>query len=796
MSIINAIPLLAAAGGDYQISRSVRLRSSASAYFNRTPGTASNQKTFTFSGWIKRGALSGDNTFFCARQLSTSTPYFYLSFDNSTNILSLNANTCTLYTTAVYRDPSAWYHVVYAVDTTQATSSDRIKLYVNGVQVTTFGTASYPSLNADTGVNSAILHQIGAVTNGAGSRSQYFDGYLTEINFIDGQALTPSSFGETDTITGVWKPKRYIGTYGTNGFYLNFSDNSAATAAAIGKDNSGNANNWTPNNISVTAGVTYDSMIDVPTLYADRGNYWTLNPLFAASYSAAVLSNANLTAALTATSQINAIASSPLPTSGKWYWETTVVASNNGVSIGVNSAPAQQTIAGATTGYGYYNATGNKYLATVSSAYGTAWYGVSRTDVIGTAYDADTGQLSFYLNGVSQGVAATLTTGVSYYPEGSHESGTGSHTQHWNFGQRPFAYTPPTGFKALNTQNLPAPTILKGNQYFDATTWTGNGGTQSIANSGSMRPDLVWLKSRGATFTSNNNNIFDSVRGANKAIFSDLTNAEVTYTDRLNSFDTGGFTVAAGYNTNSGAFVGWQWKANGSAVSNTSGTITSQVSAGTSQGFSVVTYTGNGVNATVGHGLGVAPKMVIIKSRTVASGWTTYFHTLGAGNFLSLDSTAVSTASIYPFNNTAPTSSVFSIGVTGNGTNNTGATYVAYCFSEVDGFSKFGSYAGNNSTDGPFLFCGFRPRFIMLKSTSAVTGSWVMIDTARDSYNASGLRVDSNANSAETDTRPSIDVLSNGFKIRKTADDNWNNASANYIFAAFAEHPFKNSLAR
>jgi hypothetical protein len=372
-----------------------------------------------------------------------------------------------------------------------------------------------------------------------------------------------------------------------------------------------------------------------------------------------------------------------------------------------------------------------------------------------------------------------------------------------NFGQRPFAYTPPTGFKALNTQNLPEPTILKGNQFFDATLYSGNNSTQTIVNSGAMQPDLVWIKSRNIAGA--NHVLADSARGVNRFLLSNLTDAELNIANTLTAFNSNGFSLGNttyDFNITGNNYVAWQWKANGSAVSNTSGSITSQVSAGTSQGFSVVTYTGNGVNATVGHGLGVAPKMVIIKSRTATSGWTTYLHTLGAGNFVSLNSTAGSTASAFPFNNTAPTSSVFSIGVTGNGTNNTGATYVAYCFSEVAGFSRFGSYTGNGAgaganNDGPFCYTGFRPRFVLIKRTDT-TGVWWLLDTVRNTFNSANSILTANSSGAEgTGTAGSdyIDIVANGFRIISDAPD-FNTSGGTYFFAAFAESPFKYSLAR
>ena len=246
----------------YQISRSVRLRSSATAYFNRTQGTPTNGYIWTWSGWVKRGSLGSSQMLFSGG----ASAYAGIQV-LGTDVLEIfrwsgSAYTFQINTTQVFRDPSAWYHIVVAVDGTQATAANRVKLYVNGVQVTSFTTANYPAQNTQYEINQNATAAY--ISRAPSPATQYFDGYLTETNFVDGQALTSSSFGEYDTITGVWKPKKYTGTYGTNGFYLNFSDNSASTAATIGKDYSGNGNNWTPNNISVTAGVTYDSMIDVP----------------------------------------------------------------------------------------------------------------------------------------------------------------------------------------------------------------------------------------------------------------------------------------------------------------------------------------------------------------------------------------------------------------------------------------------------------------------------------------------------------------------------------------------------
>jgi hypothetical protein len=772
-------------GEGYQISRSVRLRSSASAYLNRTSGTPTSGSIFTHSFWVKRGALGAGSTLIAGQRptnfdriyIQSNDQLLYQWNDGTTNLANVE-------TTQVFRDPSAWYHIVVATDTTQATASNRVKIYVNGVQVTALTSTTYPSQNSTSYFNTnAVTLNIGRSTNG----TLYLDGYLTEINFIDGQALTPSSFGETNPVNGVWQPKKYTGTYGTNGFYLNFSDNSAATAAAIGKDYSGNGNNWTPNNISVTAGVTYDSMLDVPTQWADggngRGNYATLNPLSTYGTNAA-LANGSLTSTASSTANDRGWPSTiAAPGSGKWYAEFTFAATDAGNNGGCGimlengtGAPGESatTVSWRDAGTLRQNASG--------TSYGSA---LSANDVVMLAYDAGAGKVWFGKNGTwfASGNPATDTspsaTGITTTGRfASYHYGVAA-TIHANFGQRPFAYTPPTGFKALNTLNLPQPTILKGNQYFDATLWTGTGSTQSITNSGSMQPDLVWIKQRSAV---RDHRLTDSVRGVNKQLFSNTTGAETSNTDELTAFNSNGFTLStsAGVNASAGTYVGWQWKE------------------GATQGFDIVTYTGNATARTIAHSLGVAPKMMIVKNRTSgAQAWHCYHETMGNSAVIFLNTTAAkSTGFADWWNNTSPTSSVFSVG-TGGGTNGNGDSMVAYLFSEVAGFSKFGSYTGNGSADGPFVFCGFRPRYVLFKRTDSATGGeWAIYDSSRNTYNACNTELyPANSSGDETAGGASMDLLSNGFKIRNSRLG-INANGGTYIYAAFAENPFKNALAR
>ena len=380
--------LVANGPSGYTLSNSLRFRASASAYLNRTPGSTGNQKTWTWSGWVKRGALSGGTQY--GRIMSTQGSFGVgVNFMTDDTLRLYFGGSSTLQTTQVFRDPSAWYHIVVALDTTQATAANRVKLYVNGTQVTAFSSATYPNQNDTFGWNnSSIVHQIGAST-GDGATA-YLDGYQTEINAIDGQALTPSSFGSTNSTTGVWQPAKYTGTYGTNGFYLNFNSIALTSGSntGLGKDSSGNGNYWNTNNISVTAGATYDAMTDVPTLTsATVGNYATLNPL-AVSASTGTCSNGNLTSTGINVGGGNSFGTIALPTSGKFYWEVTPTNLGGNSMIGVSTVSSTSSYFWQNTdgSIAYYSLTGNSYVNNSSTAYGATY---TTNDIIGVAIDLD-----------------------------------------------------------------------------------------------------------------------------------------------------------------------------------------------------------------------------------------------------------------------------------------------------------------------------------------------------------------------------------------------------------------------
>jgi hypothetical protein len=783
----------------YNINNSLRLRSSASAYLNRTPASTTNRRTFTYSFWYKRGEMSTSVQFLWANNASTFQTSISLSSDSgpASNISITLGNGSAKYqttTTAVFRDPSAWYHIVIAVDTTQATSSNRLKIYVNGEQQTAFSNVNYPPQNFDTWINSnSVTHYIGASYYNGSYTYTNGEGYLAEVNFIDGQALTPSSFGSTNATTGVWQPVKYTGSYGTNGFYLPFSDIGLTSGSntGLGKDFSGNSNYWTTNNISVTSGTTYDAMTDSPTLTsATVANYAVFNPLRMYGSNATNISSGNLKA--TTTISVHAYGSIAFPNSTKTYCEVTLTTFDT-QRIGIRRASDWSQFGGwvaLSTQIRLDDVVQQSSLSTFSTG-----------NILGIAVDLSANTLQFYLNGSTFGSASSITNADDWILQIQNNSSATTAVSDANFGQRPFSYTPPTGFNRLNTFNLPNSTIVKGNTVMDATLYTGNGATRSITNNGSFKPDLVWIKARSIAYF---HRLSDSVRGIGKELYSNDTQAETTNQADgwVSAFNSNGFSIlgGAGVNLNANTFVAWQWQAGQGSTSNitvnqygSTPSIASTVSVNTTAGFSIVTYTGNGSSpVTIGHGLGVAPKFIIIKDRSVVSSWVVQHTSLGwTQGFLGITTATASTSTLFS-NNTAPTSSVFTVG---GYSNNNAENYVAYCWAEIAGFSKFGSYTGNGSADGPFVYTGFRPKYVMIKPTNVIA-SWTIEDTARSTYNVMDARIFAEESSAElSNGNGLIDYLSNGFKPRVN-HVGINGSNNTMIYMAFAENPFKNALAR
>jgi hypothetical protein len=646
-----------------------------------------------------------------------------------------------------------------------------------------------------------------AVVRQSGVQKVYLNGVLVgsvnDTNNYTGTYLFAGCiYGTNYPINGYIQDIRYTKVARYTGTFTPPVRTFSATVRDVGHKQ------WVVNNLSVASGAGNDSLVDSPTNYGVdtglggevRGNYCIWNPLNATGASTA---NGNLEATLTGNASLNAqIRGTIAPISGKWYWENIItVDGNQSHWLGVIAASARADIrldnSNAFSQVVYARYDGQKIVNGTISAYGASY---TTGDIIGIALNLDLSTITFYKNNVSQGTLSLPTSGIAYVPVFWYSTAdTGaSGTVAANFGQRPFAYTAPSGYKALCTQNLPTPSIIKSNTAFDTLAYAGND-SQTISGL-NFSPDLVWVKSRSnATY---NHQVHDSVRGPTAGMLSTNSNAAENNTYQFTSFNNNGFTTAsgniAGINNSGNTFVAWAWDAGTSTVTNTAGNVTSQVRANPTAGISIVTYTGsNTTNGTVGHGLGVAPSFIILKNRST-DGWFVGHSSLGwLGNLrLEAQATFYNDSSNAPWGDTAPTSTVFTVSIGGGGwANASGNNYVAYCFAPISGFSAFGSYTGNGSTNGPFVYTGFKPRWVMIKRSDGAY-SWWINDGARNPYNVVGQDLAANEITAESNDAPVQDFLSNGFKLRTSIYPGFNASGGNYVYAAFAENPFKYSLAR
>ena len=808
MSVLNENTIIgaSAAGGDYEIEQSLRFNDDDTSYLTRTPSAASNRKTWTWSGWVKRGGLGGTRMpLFDAYQSSsgTMTQMMFTNTDILQFYTSIGGIDYSYETLAVFRDPSAWYHIVVVLNTVSSTQQDRFIVYVNGERQANANQYGALDLDVVTYINSTEPHNIGK----ASDQSYFADGYMAEVNFIDGQALTPDSFGETGTY-GEWKPIAYDGTYGTNGFYLKFEN-----ASSLGNDSAG-SNNWTPNNLAAT-----DQMVDSPT-----NNFATLNPLDAGGTN--TVAEGNLQYDKTG-ANFGPMRGTLGVTTGKWYFEAMRSSNTNICQVGVsnnydisqsggdNSVGSAGGIGAAWDSRGYYYRTGGSDGGKNTFA---------TNEIVSIAFDADTGKIWWRKSGGSWQDSGNPETGAnpsftaSGYSElmpfvngegggglvanfGADSSFAGNKTPQGNQdanGIGDFFYPVPNSYLALCTANLPSVDVIP-SENFNPVIYSGNSSTQSIAVG--FQPDFTWIKNRGYI---HNHKLLDSVRGATKELVSNTTDAEITGANGLTSFDSNGFTLgsAGGVNSSSYNYVAWNWKAGGSASSNTNGSITSQVSANPSAGFSIVSYTGNNTDdATVGHGLSRYPDIVIFKNRENTGGnWLVMTSMLSPIDYL--NGTAAFTTSRSYFSPSENSTWTTSIKLDAHVACNSADDFIAYCFHSVDGHSKVGTYGGNGSTDGPFVYCGFKPAFLILRNIGG-GGEWIMQDDARQTFNAdAAYNLAANRSVEENNgtylggptNANNVDWLSNGFKIR--ADNgNCNAVGGTFLFIAFAESPFKHTNA-
>jgi hypothetical protein len=599
----------------------------------------------------------------------------------------------------------------------------------------------------------------------------------------------------------------------SGGTYIYMAIADTSVIGDVTNDQSGLKNHWSGVNLTAS-----DVMLDSPT-----NNFCTWNPL-ANGDATAVISEGNTKASYSSTG------SALLPGtmgvgSGKWYWETYIgaVPSSARSSIGLGdldtiditgSGQTDDTVLWSTGDYrrvwNYGTEYDNTYPLTVAgdifqvaldAGTGKIWFGVNNSWFTGNPSTGTT-PIATHSGVKSWSPVSMISAGLSitqqyYLNTGQDATFAGNKSPNTTYSDGKygeFHYQPPSGFKALCSLNISDPAVVPG-EHFNAVTYTGNGGTQSITGAG-FQPDFVWAKQRDSG--GGNHVLFDSVRGTTKMLASDISSAEETQSG-VTAFNSDGFTVGSwsGSNNNTASFISWLWKAGGTAVSNTNGSITSSVSANTDGGFSIISYTGNSSNASIGHGLNLPPEMVIVKQRSGGNEWIVGHQYIdstpwnGTTDRLFLEFTDAAGSS-GEWNSTAPTNTLFYVSGSGR-VNASSGTYIAYCWHSVDGFSKFGSYTGNGNADGAFIYTGFQPKYVLIKRTDSAV-SWIVNDGARDIDNATTYNLYPNSSAAEDSGTERFDFVSNGFKLR-TSSGAFNGTNP-FIYMAFAEYPFKYSNAR
>jgi hypothetical protein len=792
------------------IQQSLMFNDPDTPYLHRTPGSAGNQKTWTWSAWVKRGKIGTDAYLWSVYDGSTSSTYANLYFTGTDTLAYGIWSPNQRVTNRVFRDTAAWYHIMLVLDTTQSTANDRIKIYINGVQETSFSTTNNPSEDSDEPFNAAEKHVFGdTYALDPGGTSRWFDGYLAEVHFIDGTAVAPSAFGETDSDTNQWIPKEYdtaSGAYGTNGFYLKFA------SGALGTDSSGEGNNWTAVNLADT-----DVTLDTPT-----NNFCTLNPL--SNRSGSTLTQGDLQITGTST-QAHLGGTFNIPATGKWYFEilnqnasymqcgiipdaedrNTSADGNDSElyydGVGIYSATIRALNSTVTT---TTNSAGDIYQMAIDSDTGKVWFGTNNTWVssgdpsagsnqIATISDPETWGLTFFA--VTSGAIRVLNCGQN---SSFAANKTAQNNADAN-GVGDFYYAPPTNFLALCTSNLPTPTIVLPGEHFNPVIYTGDNSTNHDISGVGFQPDLTWIKNRS---DADSHVLHDAVRGVGEALFSDNQSAEWDGAAYFGPFQTDGFrlsptTVGSSYNASSENYVSWNWLA-ATAFSNDAsatgiGTNDSSGRVNSTAGFSIVEYTGTGSDMTFKHGLSTTPNMIIFKDRDASTDWFVYhsgIDTAAPNNYyIELNDTAARTSSGW-IGVTSTTTRVYSFPNTNTN------EYIAYHFHDVEGYSKFGSYVGNGSTDGTFVYTGFRPAYVLAKQTST-TSSWYLYDNKRNPRNQSDSAIWPNGTWAEaTNVAYGVDLLSNGFKWRNSESAGGNSSGVTYIYLAFAEFPLKYANAR
>ena len=795
----------------HQIANSARCDTNT-GYLKRTPSSAGNRATWTFSTWVKRSTFSSGSThiIYSAGTSGDQDGYYRLYwYQDSFIISSANANFAT--PSDKFRDPSAWYHIVWKQ------GSNATTLYVNNRQVTT------ASVSGNTAVNNNVQQVI--ANNSMTLGDSPMGGYIAETIMIDGTALDPTSFGESKN--GVWIPKDASGlTYGTNGFRLSYGN-----ASDLGEDSAG-SNDWTAVNLA-----THDQFTDTPTFNStsNGGNFMTYNGILIGSNNNLAEGNLKSTGSAAGNNSGNFGM-----VTGKWYWEckaSTVSAYAPTFGIGQTGHAGTDglyyIITWQTSAGQIYTGGGSPVGMGTISSNSTGVTTLSSGDILSFWLDCDNGKLWIGKNGTipNSGDPASgtnpqaswssipeerfftptcqnVSSGVGILNAGQNPSfnGTqtaGTYTDKNGYGL--FVYDPSaTDFIACCAANLPTNTLVSPaetddnypQKLFGAYTYTGNNdGDRTVSTD--FQADKVWIKVRSIV---DNHYIQDSTRGFgfSKSISPNATGAEganggAPTTTKVDSVSSSNMVVTgADFTYSSATYVAWLWRANGGTTSsNSNGSITSTVQVDPSGCFSIVTYTGQSTAATVGHGLSSAPDFIMVKSIDDTRNWAVYYG--DTGKALQLNNYNAADSGSY-WNSTAPTSSVFSV----NDVSETGKSedYVAYVFSNCSGYIQSGTYVGNGSTDGAFVYTGLRPAWIMCKRVdSSSFGNWRVMDNARDPNNVGDRSLLPNSTQAEEGgSSDYVDLLSNGFKLRNTA--NWNSSGGTYAYLAMAKNPFQFATAR
>jgi hypothetical protein len=748
MSITNK--LLSAPGGwtyPYSIENSC-IFDGASDYLEMTPGSSGDRKTYTFSFWCKRVVLGTTQYVFSILYDTNNIQWIALDSNDRLgwNDLYGGSYDCQKNTNQRFRDTGSWYHFVVAVDC----ANTSLKMYVNGEEVTDFVTDNDPS-DHPTMVNYTATHCIGRYV---GYDLYYFNGYLAEFNFIDGQALTPDSFGQT--YNGVWVPKQYTVTYGTNGYYLDFSN-----ASDLGADANG-SNDWTEN------GITSDNQTtDSPT-----NNRSILNVLQCSTV--AKIQDGALILSQTSTTAQWAAGTIQYPSSGVWAFEAIPSRNISDNIIGIstndwtNANHLTSASVGQATGSMGYRNNGNFEDEGSAGAYGDTY---TTSDVIGVVVDSDNGTLTFYKNGVSQGTAKTGLTASDWFPTISSKNSDTAVV----FDEDSFTYTYGNA-KGLKAKNLPDPgsKYYQGNVAFDDITWSGDDAYPRDIGGLEFQPDIIWTKTRDQTY---DHTFMTSNMDATYYVEPSTNDMKAVKDDGIVAITSDGFTVGDNdsvwvrLNSSSYTYIAWCWKKD------------------PNYGIDLVTYEGTGVAHSIAHNLNAVPEAIWVKNLDATNSWLNYHVSVGETKgywFNSVNAPAVTSAY---WNDTAPTSTHFTVGTNAAVNGNTN-TIVACLFAPVEGFSKFGTYKSNNSDDGPFIYCGFRPKLVILKNTST-NYAWMIVSDGHNEYNVADNSF-TIAGAIETvdSAAKQLDLLSNGFKCRDQSGSH-NNSTNNISYMAFAECPFK-----